>query len=568
MIAALSVLLGAIEFALLPFRSPVGPLLVPLPLVFWIYVGSGLIAWRRRPRNGTGPLIVAAGIAFYLSGVANTGVPALVAIGAVSSTLVLAVIVHLLLAFPSGRLRGTPSRATVIAIYAVALVLGAPSYLLDPNGPYPPFAVADAPKVVAVFGVAQSVCGAALMLVAAGILVGRLRAADSRHRRVLVPLYSYGIFVVLFMPAFAFVMDRALEWDPTIRGALQFLVIAGVPVAFTLGTLRGGFAQTSELEELGAWLGDTGTENEALERVLARAVGDPSLRLTFSVGGSNAFVDAHGDAMSRSADPRRGWETIALEGRTVGAIEYDARLLADPGLVRTAGRVVAIAVERERLTAELLASQRAVMESRERLVGAADRERRRIARDLHDGIQARLVLLALEVQQLATAPADAVADRATRLRIEIDSAAAELRALVHQLVPAALIERGLAAAVEDLADRMPIPTRFVADLSARFGETTENTAYFVVAEGLTNVLKHSGAAHVSVRLEHAGEGVRVVISDDGRGGAEMDAGTGLRGLVDRVDAIGGTMQIHSEIGEGTTIWAELPFASSSVKTRP
>lgn len=562
LVALLAAMLVVVEFALLPLGGPAGPLLVLLPLIFAVYVMAGLIAWKRRPSNGMGFLIVVAGFALYLGSLQNTGVPLLVGLGAVCATIVVGAVVHLLLAFPTGRLPDRLSKLLVVAMYVVALVLQAPLYLLDPHGPFPLFAVADLPRVAGFFGLFQTVVATAVCVAVAVVLWGRLRRADAAHRRVLIPLFSYGIFAVLFMPLIAVVLDRVLLVQPFVRGYLQFAVLAGVPIAFALGTLRGGFARTGELEELGTWLGTASAGKEPLATALARALGDASLRLYFWAADREEFLDADGQAApDHSRDGRRGWESIVLDGRTIGAIEYDAALLTDRELVRTAGRIVAIEVERARLTAELRASQRALMQSRGRIVEAADLERRRIARDLHDGLQVQLVLLALEAQQIATAPSDTVAQRATRLRIEIDAAAADVRALVRDLVPAALIERGLAAAAEDLADRMPIPTQFESDVEdGAIGDLVEATTYFVLTEALANVVKHAHASLVRVRLAVEGGRVHLDVEDDGVGGASMEAGSGLRGLADRVEAIGGTIMISSPRGKGTRVRAEVPCA--------
>jgi len=556
-VATMGVVLTVLLVALLPIHEPGGLPLIVLPVIFVVYVVAGGLAWRRRPRSDIGFLIVIAGVAVYAGSLYNTEVPSLVAIGSVCATLMVAAIVHLLLAFPTGRLPDRLSVFLVVATYVVCLLFEAPRYLFAAGGPF------DLPRTATFLSLLQTVVATALMIVVAAVLWGRLRRADAAHRRILVPLFSYGIFTVLFMPLIAIVMDRVLHIDPTIRGFLQYGVIAGIPIAFAVGIVRGGFARTGELDELGAWLGAGGAAREPLAAGLARVLGDPSLRLYFRMEEDGALLDADGHATGghASADPRRGWQPIVLDGREIGAIEYDAALVSSAERVRAAGSVVAIEVERERLTAELRASQRALLQSRERLVEAGDRERRRMARDLHDGLQVQLVLLALEAQQIAAAPADAVPERATRLRVDIDAAAADLRALVSALVPAALIERGLAAAAEDLADRMPIPTEFEADIpGTALGDLVEATTYFVLTEALANVVKHARASVARVRLARRDGRLRLDVEDDGVGGASMDAGTGLRGLADRVEAIGGTISVTSLRGQGTHVRAEVPCA--------
>jgi signal transduction histidine kinase len=150
-----------------------------------------------------------------------------------------------------------------------------------------------------------------------------------------------------------------------------------------------------------------------------------------------------------------------------------------------------------------------------------------------------------------------MAERATELRKGIDAAAAELRQIVHAVMPAALVERGLAAAVQDLADRMPIPT-FVELESRTLPPAVESTAYFVVAEALTNAVKHSEATRISVRLAHRNDVLHVGVRDDGVGGALLNRGAGLRGIADRVDVLEGSITIESPPGGGTDIHAEVP----------
>ncbi|HVX09138.1 sensor histidine kinase [Humibacter sp.] len=553
------VLFALLQFALIPYGSPEAPILLLFPVDLLIYLAAGLLAWYRRPSNRLGPLILAAGGSVFLSGIGTT-LPPLVPIAAVAATLPLALVVHLLHAFPSGRIRGRVSRTTVAAAYVTALLLQAPAYLFDPTGPAPQLSVADVPWGVAAGSAVQGIAGVAIMITTAVVLAHRLLVAHRDQRRVLVPLYGYGIVTVLFLPLSTHLLAPAFGLPSAIVGGLQLFAVTLVPIAIALGMLRGGFARTGELEELGTWLGASGAERPALTAALTSTLGDPSLEVWFWMPQRETYVDVQGDPVAEpSASARRGIEVVELDGRRIGAIVYDANIVGEAELVRTAGRVLAIALDRERLTAELMASRRALQFSRERLVGAADSERRRIAQDLHDSLQMQLVLLALEAQQLAKGadPSGAMAERATELRKGIDAAAAELRQIVHAVMPAALVERGLAAAVQDLADRMPIPT-FVELESRTLPPAVESTAYFVVAEALTNAVKHSEATRISVRLAHRNDVLHVGVRDDGVGGALLNRGAGLRGIADRVDVLEGSITIESPPGGGTDIHAEVP----------
>lgn len=542
-------LLGVVELGL-TLAAPDGALVdVVTTVVAWVYVGAGVLAWWRRPSNQLGALIVLGGVAVMVAGFSTAPSPVVSALGTALATAPLAVLYHLLLAFPSGRLTGSGARLTVLGVYVVSLVLQAPLYLFDPGGAVPAaLLVADRPDLATLGALVQSAGGLAVTVATAAILLGRLRRATPHQRRLLAPFFGYGIGAVLFVPVSTLVLAPALGWSPGTVGLAQTVVVLGVPVAFTFGVLRGGFARTGELSELGVWLGEADPHRLDLVGALARSLGDPSVDVVWEPHGTDPVEP---DAVGRA------WAEIELGGRRVARIAYDPGLIADADLVRTAGRVVAIAADRERLTTEL-------QRSRVRLVDAADRERHRIAQDLHDGMQVQLVLLALHAQQIACAPGSSAAVRqeAVALRLGIDGAARDLRELVHAVMPSALVERGLAAAVEDLVDRVPIPTHLELDVAGTaLPEAIEMTAYFVIAEGLANAVKHARSTAIAVRVARSGDRLEVEVCDDGVGGAHLSGSTGLRGLADRLDVLGGRLVVHSPPGRGTQVRAELPCGS-------
>ena len=169
-------------------------------VVFWTYVAAGLFAWWRRPSNRMGALIVVGGFAVFAGSLSNTGVPVLTALGTMTATAVLAVLIHLLHAFPSGRLRSAASRTTVAAGYFVALVLQMPLYIFDPGAPATLF-IADRPDLLATGVVVQRVAGFAVAFATTAILVRRLIRSDRAHRRVLGPVFGYGMLAVVIIPA-------------------------------------------------------------------------------------------------------------------------------------------------------------------------------------------------------------------------------------------------------------------------------------------------------------------------------------------------------------------------------
>jgi signal transduction histidine kinase len=239
---------------------------------------------------------------------------------------------------------------------------------------------------------------------------------------------------------------------------------------------------------------------------------------------------------------------------------YDETLIADPEPVRAAGRVIAAALDRERLTAELRASRERLRASRARVVTAADTERRRIARDLHDSLQTRLVLLAVKAHALRS---DVSAhDEAEQLESGLQTAIVELRGLVQGVLPAVLAERGLYAAVEELADRMPLPVTLELDSRRTpLPPPVESAGYFVVSEALTNAVKHAHAHELGLRIERTDGHLAIEVRDDGLGGAHVGTGNGLRGMADRVEALDGRLSVESLPGSGTCILAEVPCGS-------
>jgi signal transduction histidine kinase len=248
----------------------------------------------------------------------------------------------------------------------------------------------------------------------------------------------------------------------------------------------------------------------------------------------------------------RLWGVIAASSRREGAFpaETESQIGEFTELVATA---IANADSRDELIA-----------SRARIVAAADDARRRIRRDLHDGAQQRLVhaLITLKLARKSLEEGDPKADELLDEGLEhTESAISALRELSHGILPSVLTRGGLLAGVESLVSRMSLPVSIDVD-GQRFPRVIEATAYFVVSEALTNVVKHSGAQQAEVSARASDGMLRVEIRDDGEGGAPSDGGTGLVGLRDRVSALGGSLRIESPPGGGTRLVMTLPLSSS------
>ncbi len=252
---------------------------------------------------------------------------------------------------------------------------------------------------------------------------------------------------------------------------------------------------------------------------------------------------------------------ITGDGVPLAMLALDPELAEQRELIDAVAAVARLALENERLHAEVLAQLEEVRASRVRLVDAADAERRRVERNLHDGAQQRLVALSLVLGQAQTQLNGADSELARTLAEatdELQLALAELRELARGIHPTLLTEDGLVAAAESLAERSPIPVVVSSNLTGRFPPHIEATGYFVVAEALANVARHAGASQAMVSFAAADGLLRVEVHDDGRGGADPSAGSGLRGLEDRVVALGGTLSIDSAPEMGTRVVAVLP----------
>lgn len=249
--------------------------------------------------------------------------------------------------------------------------------------------------------------------------------------------------------------------------------------------------------------------------------------------------------------------TVEYSLRTIDGSDRDFEVRIAP-----AGPDEVVAVVRD--VTDLRRAVRELRESRARVVAAADEERRRIERNLHDGAQQRLVTVALHLhlvkRRLESDPAQ-VPELVDSAVTELTLALEEIRELVRGLHPRLLSDRGLRPALGGLAERSLLPVEIVETPSERLPAPVEAAAYYVVAEALANAAKHSRATLVTVRVTRTGSCTRVEVADDGIGGADPAAGSGLSGLADRVAALGGTLDVRSEAGAGTTLAAELPHDS-------
>jgi signal transduction histidine kinase len=343
---------------------------------------------------------------------------------------------------------------------------------------------------------------------------------------------------------------------PGLGVVLCLLAVPAVVLATAiLGTLRNALRALTR-----ALLAPRTPPGSPVREMLAESLGDRTLSIAYWLPDRGTFVDDDGRPVELPhPGSGRAWTSVERDGRRVAAIVHDAELDASPELVHAAAAAAALALDNERLKADLRARVEELRVSRVRIVEAGDDARRRLERDLHDGAQQRLVALSLDLRALkARVRGSDVEPVIDELADKLTVALAELRELARGIHPAVLTQRGLGPAIEALAERLPLTVEDDVAVEERLPAAIEAAAYFVVAEGLTNVVKYALVDRARVVVRHETDELVVMVDDDGTGGADPSAGTGLRGLNDRLAALDGTLEVQSPHEAGTRLLARIP----------
>ena len=541
---------------------------------FVLAIGAGLLVWDRRPDRPIGPLLTA----FAFVGAA-TELPRVLPASALAVTVGLAVIhldaptfAHATLSYPTGWLTSRAARGLVVVGYVYAAVAGLLFLLFyDPRMPYTPDVWSCLSCAVPYTHVAWhdmtgvrrvlDVILVALVVVYLALLAVKIARMTASSRRVVLPL----LVVAFLLAARAGVLtylslsgSSTNFWTSDAAFWTESVGLFALPAALALGVLWGRSAR-SGVADLVVQLGRT--PHPPLRDALAKTLGDPTLELALWLPDRETYVDGHGRPFELPIDSARAVTVLGEPGTPVAALVHDPTLLEQQALLRSAGAAARLALENERLQAELRLQLAEVRASRARIVDAGDEERRKLERDLHDGAQQRLLTLGLALQ-LVRSELGPDGDGAARLledaQTELDAAIGELRDLAQGIHPAVLTEHGLAPALRTLAARSAVPVELRRLPTERLPAPVEAAAYFVVSEALANVAKHARAsgAIVTVGVE---EGALVVeVADDGVGGVVLGTGSGLAGLSDRVQALNGELVIESRAGGGTRLRAAIP----------
>jgi signal transduction histidine kinase len=532
----------------------------------WGFVGVGLWVWKQRSAGNIGPLMVAVGLSGLLKGLAFSNDSVVFAIASVGEVLIYAVLIQLLLSFPSGRLETRLDRLLVTIAYVNTTVVQLGVFLFtapakaDPSNPL----LIENSEAAGVLSAAQLDISIALLGAVVAVLYRRWRSGTPGRARVFAPIVAVGGLTFLLLMAALVVEQAGLSSDISDAQTLAlFTSIACLPFAFLVGLLRSRFSEADAISELLAQLGEGGGRG-ALRDALADALGDPTLELAYWVGDQDAYVDAAGQPVRVDPAPAGKVSTIIEhEGERIAAIVHSSGLAEERELVQTAGAAAALTLRNERLDAELRAKVAELRASRSRIVQAGFEQRRRLERDLHDGAQQRLMALGIDlrmVRERIEHDPQGAAELLDESLHELNEATAELRELARGIHPAVLTNRGLEAALKGLASRSPVPVELLQTPADRLPPSVESAVYFVVAEALTNAARYSRAQAVTVGVVRDNGHVDVEVSDDGVGGADADQGSGLRGLGDRVAALDGRLELTSPQGLGTILRATIPCA--------
>jgi signal transduction histidine kinase len=531
-------------------------------LLDWItvpFILAGLVAWVRRPESRLGLLMIAGGCATGLSALQETHVDALYTVGAVFDILPAAFFLHVFLAFPDGRLGSRLERVLVGFAYTAAIGLQLVKMSLGAFRPDSLLEIWTRPAAVADVQHVQLLSLSAVCLTGVALLAARRRQAGRPRRRslaLLVDVFALGLVMI----ALLFVVGT---FDgPAFREIQRAtLVVIGIsPIVFLLGLLDARLGRSAVGDLIVGLRSDPAPAD--LRDALARALRDPSLMLLYWLPDFQTYVNLDGEPVALPHEDARTATLIERNGRRVAALLHDRALDDEPELLDAVGAAAGIALENGRLHAELRARLEELRGSRARVLEAGQKERQRLERNLHDGAQQRLVALSLELglleEQLAGDPATRT--RVDQARREIAMSLAELRDVASGIHPAVLTGHGLSVALESMVARAPLPVRLTIEIEGRLPEQVEVAAYYVVSESLTNIGKHAQATTATAAIVQKSSQVVVEVVDDGVGGADTEQGSGLRGLADRVEALGGRLRVWTPVGGGTRVQAEIPCA--------
>jgi signal transduction histidine kinase len=567
-LVALAVGVGALAVAQGPGRfttyagrsSPAATLTVAAGLAL---VGAGLVTSFSRPAGRTGDLAVLAGLVWFAPVWVgwDKGPPLVRSLGMLAAGFTFPLLLHLVLAYPSGQLRGTATRALAFTVYleAALVALGLALFrhpFFDPNCwancTDNLFLVRSVPPLARAIEVADRWFTVAAAAALVAVCAWRLLRDSGPARRALLPVALPAILLAATVIAHTIALQRRPLEDPSDPAFAAIFAIGCAAVLLLAGGLVWAAARTRvqrrAVARIATSLGQAPPPG-SLQAALAQAVGDPDLQIAYWLPDSQHYMDASGRPVAEPvAAPGRMITALVHDGHPIAVVSHTAAL---PDLERELGAAARLALDNERLQAQALAQLDQLRASRVRIVETGDAERRRLERDLHDGAQQRLLALSYDLRLArAQAQADGDSQSGSLLIQATDQAQAaleELRELAHGIYPAILTEAGLATALATLADAAPLPVEIRDATQGRYPTTVETCAYLLVAEALQDAVGRD-ASHATVSVARDGGRLVVTVGDDG-----TDRTATMVQLADRVGALDGQLAVETR-----RLRAELP----------
>jgi signal transduction histidine kinase len=506
--------------------------------VGWALIGCGLLGWARRPQSRVGPLLALTGFAWFLGTLAESRIGFVAAVGATLVFVHRGPLCHAIIGYPGGRPSGRLGVIVVAAAYVYAAVV--------------PLAGSDVVTIVIALAVLAAAVG------------GYVRAAgpDRRARATAVAAAAALAVSLAGGSVWRLLGAGSGAKHPVLWGYEAVLVL--IAVAFLADLSRGQWAQAAVTK----LVVDLGGDSEAgtLRARLAHALGDRSLAIAYWLPEVNGYVDERGNRVELpEAGSGRAVTVVGQDSEQVAALVHDVAVLDDPALIDSVTGAARIALSNVRLRADVQRRVTELAASRRRILEAGDTQRRRLQQQLQASAGRHLMgaheFLDLAVQEAGTSHDRAAAGRLAAVRQELEEAQTELLELAAGIHPALLTEHGLGAALATLAERSAVPVR-VAAPSGRLPAVIETAVYFVCSEALANVAKHAQATWADIRVRLDGDLVTVSITDDGTGGADPSAGSGLKGIADRAETLGGGLVVLSPPSGGTQLLVRIPAAST------
>ena len=551
-------------------------------LVVGVPMAAGLYALRSATTARFGVALLATGCLWSLTALGESSISELYTVGRVATWLIFPCVAYLVLAFPDGRIADGLDRAIFFGLIALAAILfvgTAPFIAAFPPltvwatcaAECPPNALFVLDRTPALMSSVVLIREWLVMLVWVGLFVSmasRWRRSSMVQQRVVGPVFAAA--VALGVTHITFHAARQLGAAPQLVINLAWLwamCVVAVCAAILFGVLWRRSLLARALVRLGAGLRVSDRPLD-IRDALADALGDPSLSLLYRDDAASGWRDERGVATAwpPKLEAGRAVSVVAqAPGQPAIALIHDVALRDDAELLDGVIGMIVASRRQHRMTQDLAAAIDDLERSSQRAAEAADVERQRIGRDLHDGAQQRLVALrirlALAEERLRTDPVGGMQEL-RELGGEVDTALEELRSLAGGAFPAALVDHGLGAALRSLATQSPVPVEVDTQDIARLPADLESALYFTCAEALQNAAKHaSGATGVVVSLSRSGDVLRLEIRDDGQGFApEAATGRGLANMRQRMAAVGGSLAITSTPGGGTSVVATASIA--------